>query len=162
MYILLNRGEFIRAPVVYGVSEIYYLCIQVLLVTDGNGGTGDSSLKASLLKQANDAQVTTMVPNTDEAFPLPFQFPCKLHVMCVAPPTDKALARSLPYYQKLVELNNNRGEVFTPEGNLTAKSVEGMFKKMCSEYFTPFTGTLKCGNLTCGVQVFPAPDTYDK
>ena len=99
----------------------------------------------------------------DDKFPLPFKFPCKLHVMCMAPSTDKTMIRSLPHYQKLVELNQNRGEVFVPEGSsLTTTSVEDTFKSMCNKFYTIFTGSLKCGHMSCAVQVFPAIDAYDR
>lgn len=53
-----------------------YFILQVLLVTDGSLGIGKGSLRNSLqtLKQRGD----------DKKFPLPFPFPTKLYIMCVA------------------------------------------------------------------------------
>lgn len=50
--------------------------VQVVLVTDGSLGIGKGSLRYSLqtLKQRGD----------DKKFPLPFPFPTKLYIMCVA------------------------------------------------------------------------------
>lgn len=53
-----------------------YFILQVVLVTDGSLGIGKGSLRNSLqtLKQRGD----------DKKFPLPFPFPTKLYIMCVA------------------------------------------------------------------------------
>lgn len=53
-----------------------YFILQVVLVTDGALGIGKGSLRNSLqtLKQRGD----------DKKFPLPFPFPTKLYIMCVA------------------------------------------------------------------------------
>lgn len=53
-----------------------YCILQVVLVTDGSLGIGKGSLRNSLqmLKQRGD----------DKKFPLPFPFPTKLYIMCVA------------------------------------------------------------------------------
>lgn len=59
-----------------------YLCVhpahilKVVLVTDGSLGIGKGSLRHSLqtLKQRGD----------DKKFPLPFPFPTKLFIMCIA------------------------------------------------------------------------------
>ena len=50
--------------------------VQVVLVTDGSLGIGKGSLRHSLqtLKQRAD----------DKKFPLPFPFPTKMFIMCVA------------------------------------------------------------------------------
>ena len=98
----------------------------------------------------------------DSSFPLPFQFPCHLHVMCLAPSSDKTLDTSLPLYQKLIEINRGRGQVFAPDGALNEQSVETMFGSLCDKYFMPLHGSLSCGNMKCGVHLFPAPDAYDK
>lgn len=50
--------------------------LQVVLITDGSLGIGKGSLRHSLqtLKQRGD----------DKKFPLPFPFPTKMFIMCVA------------------------------------------------------------------------------
>ena len=131
---------------------------QVILVTDGNPGFGEGSLKKSLQNYSQQ----TEHQSAEESFPLPFQFPCKLHIMCLAPSSDKSLDTSLPLYEKLIEINKDRGQIFAPDGNLNVKSVEQMFKSLSEKHFMPLHGSLNCGNLKCGVHIFPAPDPYDR
>nr|CAD7575802.1 unnamed protein product [Timema californicum] len=127
---------------------------QVILVTDGHVDFGPLSLKDSL----------SNVPHHDGSsqFPLPFLFPGKLSVMCLATPQEPSLHQVLPLYRRLVEMAGANGGVFTPEGSLTLKSVQAMFQKMAETNFAPFVGTLKCGNLESRVVLSPAPQTYYK
>ena len=58
-----------------------YLCVssldlQVVLVTDGSLGIGKGSLRHSLQTLKHRAE--------DKKFPLPYPFPAKLFVMCIA------------------------------------------------------------------------------
>lgn len=57
-------------------SHTSYFILQVVLVTDGSLGIGKGSLRHSLqtLNHRGDAK----------KFPLPFPFPTKLYIMCVA------------------------------------------------------------------------------
>lgn len=73
--------------------------VQVILVTDGSVGVGPGSLKHSL-------QTCSARESTESKFPLPFTFPCKLHVLCVANPNDPDLKTALPLYQQLINLNS--------------------------------------------------------
>lgn len=127
-------------------------CFQVILVTDGNVGTGPGSLRNSL----RDMEYRS----PDDKFPLPFAFPCKLHVVCISSPGDAELNSSLPLYQQLIEMNGRGGEVFVPEGQLSLKSVQQMFLRLGETYYTPYHGLLRCGNLKCYVNLFPPPETY--
>ncbi len=122
---------------------------QIILVTDGNGGIGHGSLKQSLQRESKTA---------DDKFPLPFPFPCKLHVVCMANPSDPELQSSLPLYQKLIDMNEGGGDIFVPECNLTLKCVENMFHTIAEKYYSPFHGTIQCGNLKCAVQLLPSPE----
>lgn len=91
--VLYSRSGVMRVPVRYlrltapvcTVISAFFIvlslrtsnCIlQVVLVTDGSLGIGKGSLRNSLqtLKQRGD----------DKKFPLPFPFPTKLYIMCVA------------------------------------------------------------------------------
>lgn len=130
---------------------------QVILITDGNTGVGEGSLKMSLQKYNEKSLIDK---SEEETFPLPYVFPCKLNIMCMCPATDKLLETSLRHYERLLEINKYGGQVYVPDSILTHQSVETMFKSMANDYFTPFLSTLKCGNLTCPVQMFPAPDVY--
>ncbi|XP_071105029.1 integrator complex subunit 14-like [Haliotis cracherodii] len=124
---------------------------QIILITDGNCGIGQGSLKESLQSKT-----------ADDKFPLPFPFPCKLHVVCVANPNDPDLQSSLPLYQKLIDMNNEGGEIFIPESNMTMKSVEQMFQKLGETFYAPYFGTIQCGNLKCSVQLLPSPEPLSR
>lgn len=130
-----------------------------MLVTDGNSGVGESSLKKSL-QSFKEKSNKTNNDNQEDKFPLPYPFPCKLNIVCITPPEDKHLKASMPHYEKLIEINKSGGQVYIPEGNLTAASVQSMFQKLADDYFMPFLLTLKCGNMKCPVQLFPAPDSF--
>ncbi|XP_061163483.1 integrator complex subunit 14-like [Saccostrea echinata] len=127
---------------------------QVILVTDGRTGIGQRSLKNSL-------ETWNQRENGDEKFPLPFKFPCKLHIMIISSPNDPDIKSSLPLFEKLIEINGQGGELCVPDNTLTLQSVEAMFTRIQEKFYQPYNGTLKCGNFKCSVQLFPPPDPYD-
>ena len=122
-------------------------------MTDGSTGTGETSLARSL-----QAYHQSRLDAQENKFPLPFDFPCKLIIMCVAPPSESALQTALPLYEELIEINGRGGEVFCPEGALSLKSTQQMFVTMAERYYRPYFGTLKCGHLESRVQMLPSPD----
>ena len=126
--------------------------LKVILITDGSTGVGEGALKQSL----ENAQ------QEDAKFPLPFPFNSKLHVICIAPRDDPALKTSLPMYETLIEMNNQSGEVFLPDGPLSLKSVRAMFMKLAENHFSPYIGSLQCGHFKCPIQLFPAPVPYER
>ncbi|XP_005092704.1 integrator complex subunit 14 [Aplysia californica] len=128
---------------------------QVILVTDGSLGIGAGSLKKSLQTAGNRS-------STEEKFPLPFPFPCKLHVVCIGNPSNPDVRHSLFYYQKLIDIGGQGGELFTLDGPITFKSVSDVFMRLCEKYYNPFCGTLVCGNFNCSVQLFPHPEPLVK
>ena len=127
---------------------------QLIIVTDGGVGIGHGSLHQLIANR--DAGILEDKPQ------LPLPFPCKIHVMCVTAPDDPSLMKARSLYQKLIDLNGLGGEVFVPEGQLSLKSVQAMFDRLTEKFYTPFLGVLKCGNLTCNVQVFPAIEHYER
>ena len=135
----------------YLISIIFFRQ-QVVLITDGSLGIGQGSLKESLRLQSLGEEKTLK----------PFSFLCKLHVICIANPDDQKLRDVLPLYEQLIGHLAGCGEVFTPDGPLHMTTSQAMFTKMSEKYFTPFLGSLKCGNLKCSIQIFPAPDVYKK
>lgn len=130
---------------------------QVLLITDGCIGFGEGSLKHTLRRFAERNHL-----NIDEKFCLPFQFPCKLHVLILSDQTEKLLSKSEELYKELISINGQGGDVFFPDSPFSVRTVQHMFIVLCEKYFAPFVGFLKCGNLTCSVQVFPQLESYDK
>ncbi|XP_069692439.1 integrator complex subunit 14 [Periplaneta americana] len=127
---------------------------QVVLVTDGSPGVGPMSLKHSL---STLAQRDSASP-----FPLPFSFPSKLSVMCVASTDDAGLQQGLPLYHKLAELAGSDSAVLVPEGPLSLKSVQSMFHKLAEANFSSFQGMLKCGNLGSQIVLSPSPQPFSK
>ncbi|XP_016320917.1 von Willebrand factor A domain-containing protein 9 [Sinocyclocheilus anshuiensis] len=123
---------------------------QVVLVTDGALGIGRGSLRHSLqtVKQRME----------DKKFPLPFPFPSKLYVMCIANAEELQATDSMDNLEQLIHLNGGEGQIYTMEGPLCLKSVQSMFSKLIDQAYSPFHAVLRCGNLTSDVQVFPRPE----
>ncbi|KAL0968884.1 hypothetical protein UPYG_G00273150 [Umbra pygmaea] len=140
----------------HGVSNVVqqewgHACpTQVVLVTDGSLGIGAGSLRHSL---------QTLKPRPeDKKFPLPFPFPAKLFVMCIATMEELQVTDSMDNLEKLLQLNGGDGQIFTMEGQLCLKSVQSMFGRLIDAAYTPFHAVLHCGNLASDVQVFPRPE----
>ncbi|XP_051166296.1 integrator complex subunit 14 [Leptopilina boulardi] len=127
---------------------------QVILITDGSPGVGPMSLGDSL----NSLNVL----RESNPFPLPFPYPGKLTVVCIAGPQDLGLITGLPLYQRLIELAGGDSMVLLPEGQLTKTSVHNCFKKLAETTYVPFQGYLKCGNLGSRILLSPPPMTYSK
>ncbi|KAL8613427.1 hypothetical protein ACOMHN_057147 [Nucella lapillus] len=144
-----------------GVSTVvldewnYGVPCQVILVTDGSCGIGHGSLKHSL-------DTYNQREGTDAKFPMPFPFPAKLHILCVSNPGDSDLKNVLPLYQKLIQISGQGGEIYTPDGPLSFKSVQDMFVSCAEKIYTPFHASLQCGNFSCPVQLHPRPDPYEQ
>ncbi|KAI2574723.1 INTS14 isoform 11 [Pan troglodytes] len=125
---------------------------QVVLVTDGCLGIGRGSLRHSLATQNQRSE--------SNRFPLPFPFPSKLYIMCMANLEELQSTDSLECLERLIDLNNGEGQIFTIDGPLCLKNVQSMFGKLIDLAYTPFHAVLKCGHLTADVQVFPRPEPF--
>ncbi|XP_069480343.1 integrator complex subunit 14 [Ambystoma mexicanum] len=124
---------------------------QIVLVTDGCLGIGRGSLRHSL---------ATLGQRTDSnRFPLPFPFPSKLYIMCMANLEELQSTDALDCLEQLIDLNNGEGQIFTIDGPLCLKNVQSMFGKLIDLAYTPFHAVLRCGHLSSDVQVFPRPET---
>ncbi|XP_028287522.1 integrator complex subunit 14 isoform X2 [Parambassis ranga] len=123
---------------------------QVVLVTDGSLGIGKGSLRHSLqtLKQRGD----------EKKFPLPFPFPTKLFIMCVANAEELQMTDAMDNLEELLRLSGGDGQIFTVEGPLSMKSVQAMFGRLIDHAYSTFHAVLHCGNLSSDVQVFPRPE----
>ncbi|XP_077451457.1 integrator complex subunit 14 isoform X2 [Stigmatopora argus] len=123
---------------------------QVVLVTDGSLGIGKGSLRHSLqsLKHRGD----------DKKFPLPFPFPTKMFIMCVANTDELQMTVALDKWEELLTLSGGDGQVFTVEGPLCMQGVQAMFGRLIDRAYSPFHAVLHCGNLSADVQVFPRPE----
>ncbi|XP_070126546.1 integrator complex subunit 14 isoform X1 [Equus przewalskii] len=125
---------------------------QVVLVTDGCLGIGRGSLRHSLATHSQRSE--------NNRFPLPFPFPSKLYIMCMANLEELQSTDSLDCLERLIDLNNGEGQIFTIDGPLCLKNVQSMFGKLIDLAYTPFHAVLKCGHLTADVQVFPRPEPF--
>ncbi|XP_068595859.1 integrator complex subunit 14 [Brachionichthys hirsutus] len=123
---------------------------QMVLVTDGSLGIGKGSLRHSLqtLKQRGD----------DKKFPLPFPFPCKLFIMCVANAEELQITDAMDNLEALLRLSGGDGQIFTVEGPLCMKNVQSMFGRLIDHAYCTLHAVLHCGNMSSDVQVFPRPE----
>ncbi|XP_045483435.1 integrator complex subunit 14 [Harmonia axyridis] len=121
---------------------------EIVLVTDSSIGIGPTSLKGSL---ATLHQRTTKNP-----FPVPFNFPARLHIVCITPPDDPCFVRAKPLYQKLIDLAGYESSLSVPD-QLGEGGVTSLFQRLAEKIYTPFNGTLKCGNLKSKIMLYPAP-----
>ncbi|KAI4466815.1 hypothetical protein MML48_2g00002103 [Holotrichia oblita] len=160
---LQNLGDYDKTCIetaFHGVNNIVLTewgsntACDIILVTDGSTGIGPGSLKESLA-------TASQRPPTN-AFPLPFAFPAKLHIVCVAASNDPSLIKSKPLYQELIDISGYEGSVLLPENQLNETSVCNLFQKLAEDMYTSFRGVLKCGNLESKVILSPAPVPYTK
>lgn len=142
--------------------------IQVIIVTDGNAPINGTLLNNPSYSDHDDFNISK--------WPFPAPFPCKLHIVCLSPINDVALQTSLPFFNKLIELNhksqndsscseiintNHFGNLWIPEGaQLSLKSVNQLFNKLAETNYRPFRGTLHCGMLKSPIALYPAPENY--
>ncbi|XP_066599693.1 integrator complex subunit 14 [Prorops nasuta] len=127
---------------------------QIILITDGNTGVGPNSLGESInsFNLARDGN----------PFPLPFPYPGKLSIVCIANAQDLGLAIGLPLYHRLVDLAGGDSCVLVPEGPLSKHSISNCFQKLSETNYVSFQGYLKCGNLGSAIVLSPAPIPYIK
>ncbi|GIY52456.1 integrator complex subunit 14 [Caerostris darwini] len=131
---------------------------QVVVVTDGAIGAEIGQLKNDMERHFSVTEKGT----EDSTFPLPFPFPCKLHIACLSNLTDPYLKNSLPIYKKIIDISGGGGQLFTPEGAVNFKSIQNMFMKLADLYYKPFHGVLHCGTLTSSVALSPPPEPFCK
>ena len=127
-------------------------CVEkVLMITDGRASIGEGCFD----HLPRDHSTTTKNAVLER---LPFE----LHVICVASSGDPSLSVMEPQFRQLVSRCTHGGQVHVPEGTLCERSVQQMFTTIADQHYTSFTGTLRCGNLRCPIQIFPAPEVYDR
>ncbi|MBN3281478.1 INT14 protein, partial [Polyodon spathula] len=115
---------------------------QVVLVTDGALGIGKGSLRHSL--------VTLKQRGEDKKFPLPFPFPSKIHIMCIANQEETlfGLLKSGSLCTKVIQIKDETVHL----------RLLSLLLKLIDQGYSPFHAVLKCGNLASDVQVFPRPE----
>ena len=118
--------------------------INIVLVTDGSVGSGEGSLKESLLN-----------PKSGNPFPVPFSFPSFLSIICLSP--LHSIRENKNLLDKMIRMNYDLGEILAPEGNVDTNSVEQCFKRLLQSRYGKFVGSMTCGHFKCSIQLSPAP-----
>ncbi|KAK0096633.1 hypothetical protein PV326_004902 [Microctonus aethiopoides] len=162
LQLIEERDKTCIETVLHGVNNVIMsewgntTACQVILITDGNPGVGPMSLSHSLN--------SLHVERDSNPFPLPFPYPGKLSIICIASQQaqDPGLAVGLPLYQRLVDLAGNDSSLILPEGTLSKNSVNNCFQKLAETNYVAFQGYLKCGNLGSRILLSPAPMIYSK
>lgn len=126
--------------------------LKVWLITDGRAGVGECC----------KGQTSQDLPASSSHQGLPHRLPYQLHVVCIAGSTDPALVIGEPQYRNIIAKGSPPGQLYVPDGVLCERSVRQMFSTIGEKHYATFTGTLRCGNLRCPVNVFPAPEDYDR
>ncbi|XP_074603668.1 integrator complex subunit 14 [Brevipalpus obovatus] len=122
----------------------------IILVTDGNPGISSYSEL-----------------DTNEKQPFLFNFPAKLHVVCVCDPAEQLANRCVSFYKRLLEMAmpkkdiNSNNFLWMPEST-TLKAVEKMFQRLAEANYAPYRGTLHCGSLSCSISLFPNLESYNQ
>ena len=123
-----------------------FIPINLIVITDGLCGIGESSLQESL-KSVNQRQ-------KDAHFPIPFSFPCNLSIICLA--THNELRTSKKYFEQLISMNYEKGELIIPD-SLTDANVQKCFNRLLSLHYNKYEGTLKCGHFESQITLSPSP-----
>ncbi|XP_030761764.1 integrator complex subunit 14-like [Sitophilus oryzae] len=126
---------------------------QIILITDGSTGIGSMSLKETLTL---DKAVGSM------PFSLPFSFPAKLHVVCIAGANEPSFIKSRPLYQRLIDMSGYDGSIQVLEQLQSEADIITLFQKLAEEIYISFKGVLKCGSLDSKIILSPAPVAYTK
>ncbi|EDO45684.1 predicted protein [Nematostella vectensis] len=119
--------------------------VQIILVTDGSLGSGVGSLKELLDHRSENANR-----------PLPFPFPSKLHVVCVANPAE--MTGNFLLFQQLCDMNGLGGSVYVPEAPISVHSVQNCFLRLAQTHYISYEGVLNCGHLSSKITLSPPPD----
>lgn len=117
--------------------------IELVLVTDGCSGIGDGSLR--------EAFNGISTRNPENRFPIPFSFPCHLNILCLSNDT-----RDKQYFEKLIDLNDKKGELFIPE-SLSLNAISKCFQRLLNTRYSKCEALLKCGHFQSQIVLFPPP-----
>lgn len=120
---------------------------QVIMVTDGSIGSGYGSLRELLDNRDR---------KTEDSNPIPFPFPCKLHVVFIA--TANELTNSLMMFQQLCDTCGGGGSVYVPDAPCSIQSVQNVFIRLAQTHYIPYEGILSCGHLSSRITLSPPPD----
>lgn len=110
----------------------------------------DSSTECNILMITQERLV---VP---AGFQIHFPFPANIMIVFV-------MYGCVPdYVGALVESSTHKFKVYLPDEPLSPRSYHLMFYRMCEEHFSPWIGSLTCGNLNAKIVLSPTPVPYNK
>lgn len=136
-----------------------YTPVELILVTDGQTGVGEGSLKD--LFNHNKRQSSTT------KFPVPFSFPCHFSIVSLASgnqpssvsnhdSTAATRDTSRAHFEHLIEMNYKKGDLYVPD-TVSVGGVSKCFNRILNTRYCTFETTLKCGHFQSGVTLFPPP-----
>lgn len=144
---IVNALEGVKETVLEEWGQTTSVPMNVILVTDGCAG------------------MDSIQTDPCEPIKLPsMPFPCKLHVVCLAPSNDAILSSSLPFYKRLITSvaegtktkSDPDSQVWIPEGtSLSILGVNKIFTQIANQEYQTWKGRLHCGQLSCPVSLFP-------
>ena len=97
-----------------------------------------------------------------------FQFPCKLHVVCIGPPNEPSIQSSISFFSNIIATYGMDGsigktsslnaalenQVHVPE-QMTVRSINRVFQKIADSCYKTWKGQIHCGNLWSPITLFP-------
>lgn len=134
--------------------------VNVILVTDGS-----CTMSALDFDSMADKQIVT------------FQFPCKLHVVCIGSPNEPSIQSSMSFFSNIISTYGMDGsigkssnastnvpqenQIHVPE-QMTVRSINRVFQKIADSCYKTWKGQIHCGNLWSPITLFPhlEPATY--
>lgn len=157
---IVNALEGVREMVLEEWGQTTTVPVNVILVTDGCAG------------------IKSIQTDSSEPVKMPsMPFPCKLHVVCLAPSNDPILSTSLPFYKRLITSVSGGSvtersvtersvagstkcdpdsQVWIPEGSdLSIACVSSIFTQIANQEYQMWKGRLHCGQLSCPISLFP-------
>lgn len=126
--------------------------VNVILVTDGS-----CTMSALEFESMAEKQIVT------------FQFPCKLHVVCVSPPAESSIHSAVTFFNSIITTYGMDGsickapisnsgtqenQVHFPE-QMTIRSVNRVFQMIGESCYKIWKGQIHCGNLWSPITLFP-------
>lgn len=132
-----------------------YTPIELIIVTDGQTGVGEGSLKDIFNNSTNKRQ--------DKSFPVPFSFPCHFSIVSLSLSSqpnsgnhDLVKDSSKLHFEQLIEMNYKKGDLYIPD-TITVGGVSKCFNRILNTRYCTFETTIKCGHFQSGVTLFPPP-----
>ena len=126
--------------------------VQLVVVTDGNFG-GATTIDEVLTNRLGDM--------AENMCTLPLPFPCIMHVVCMST-FDDTPSSTLKMLNDLIESCGPGGGVYMLDSPAGVHSAQEAFKRLATEHYTAYNGTLTCGHLKSAITLYPPPKPMPK